>query len=31
MRCADQAMYRAKQPGSPFELYDEQLDSEPTG
>ncbi len=26
MRCADQAMYRAKQSGSPFELYEQGLD-----
>ena len=26
VRCADQAMYRAKRSGSPFELYDQGLD-----
>jgi diguanylate cyclase len=28
MRCADKAMYRSKRDGTPFELYDEELDSE---
>ncbi len=28
MRCADKAMYRSKRDGTPFELYDEELDVE---
>ncbi|HEY8860059.1 MAG TPA: bifunctional diguanylate cyclase/phosphodiesterase, partial [Gaiellales bacterium] len=28
MRCADRAMYRSKRGGSPFEIHDEQLDSD---
>ena len=28
MRCADRAMYRSKRAGSPFEIHDEQLDSD---
>jgi diguanylate cyclase (GGDEF)-like protein len=28
MRCADRAMYRSKRAGTPFEIHDEQLDSD---